>query len=114
LLEHYLLFGPPPALVMPPDAEARLVLLLATDYLIRGGATGGFSVDEAAQAQKVTILGDAVARSAGHSMPASVEGKLRAAGCEVTCLAGDGFALAEILERQLPGTGRQAAAVEEG
>ncbi len=104
LLEHYLLFGPPPILGTPPDAEARLVLLLATDYLVRTGATGGFSVEDAAQAAQVTILGDA--------LPASVEGKLRAAGCEVIRLPSDGFALAEVLKHQLPGGEGRAAAAE--
>ena len=76
---------------VPSGAEARLAFSLATDYLIRTGATGGFSVDEAAQAQQVIIVGDVV--------PVAVEGKLRAAGCQVMRLAGDGFALAEAFKR---------------
>lgn len=104
LLEHYLLFGVLPAPGTPPDAETRLVLLLATDSLMHLAATGGFSADEAVQAQRVTILGDGV--------PASVEGRLRAAGCEVTRLAGDGFALAGVLKRQLPDRERGAGGEE--
>ena len=104
LLEHYLLFAAPPAPGAPSEAEARLILLLATDYLIRTGATGGFSVEEAAQAKRVTILGDAA--------PAAVEGRLAALGCAVTRLAGDGFAVAELLEHRLADGKRRAA--EEG
>ncbi|PKO23183.1 MAG: hypothetical protein CVU38_05350 [Chloroflexi bacterium HGW-Chloroflexi-1] len=94
-LAHYLLFGSPPEGGGGPagDAEARLALALATRYLRRIGASGGFSLDEAAQAAEVIIVGD--------QMAATAEGTLRAAGCQVTRLSGDGYALAAAFAQRL-------------
>jgi protocatechuate 3,4-dioxygenase beta subunit len=89
LLTHYLLFGRA-ASVGPED---KLALALATDYLLRTGASGGYNLTEAAEAAEVTIVGDLV--------PATAEQALRAAGCRVTRLAGDGYALAEAFQRLL-------------
>jgi hypothetical protein len=75
------------------DAEQRLALSLATDHLLRSGASGGFNPDEAAKAAQVTIV--------GNNVPVSVEEALRAAGCQVERLPGDGFALAEAFARLL-------------
>ncbi len=88
VLAHYLLFAPPPAAGQPGGAEARLLLDLATQYL-SGAVTGGFSMEEAKTAQRVTIIGDRV--------PASAESTLAAAGCQVARLGGDGFAVATAL-----------------
>ncbi len=68
---------------------------LGIDYLLHTGASGGFSPDEAAKATRVTIIGDGV--------PASIEAALRAAGCQVDRLPGDGFALAEAFARLMDG-----------
>jgi hypothetical protein len=73
------------------DAEQRLALSLAADYLVRAGASGGFNPEEAAKAVQVTIVGDGV--------PAPVEEMLRSAGCQVARLPGDGFALAAAFAR---------------
>ncbi len=74
-----------------PDVEARLILALAANYAIRSGATVGFSAGDAACAARVILAGDAI--------PAELDGKLAAAGCQVTRLAGAGFTLAEALSR---------------
>jgi len=94
-LAHYLLFGPLAEGGPGPagDAEARLALALATRYLRRTGASGGFSLAEAAQAAEVLIVGD--------QAPATTEGTLAAAGCQVTRLAGDGYALAAAFTQSL-------------
>ncbi len=92
LLARYFLFAQTAAGVSV-DAEQRLALSLATDHLLRSGASGGFNPDEAAKAAQVTIV--------GSSVPVSVEETLRAAGCQVERLPGDGFALAEAFARLL-------------
>lgn len=95
LLDRYLLFGPRRAPDGLPDVGARVALALAAEWLLRTGASGGFSVAEALHAAQVVIVGDAV--------PASVEPVLRAAGCEVTRLAGADYLLAAALEQLLTG-----------
>ena len=92
LVARYLLF-PHATAGISSNVEQRLALSLAIDYLLRAGVSGGFSVDEAAHAAHVTIVGD--------SVPASVDGILRAAGCQVVRLSGDGLALAETFARLL-------------
>ncbi len=87
---HYLLLPVPPQPEQPGYAEARLILDLATWHLARHGASGGYSLADAAQAARVTILGD--------QTPATAETTLRAAGCQVTRLSGDGYAVAVALE----------------
>ena len=94
LLAHYFLFSQPAA-GTPVDAEQRLALALGIDYLIQTGASGGFSPDEAAKATQVTLVGDGV--------PVPVEEALRAAGCQVDRLPGDGFALAEAFAQLMDG-----------
>ena len=91
-LAHYVLL-PGAGIGAAPDAEQRLALALATDYLLHSGGSGGFSVNEAAQAAHVMIVGD--------SVPGSVDGILQAAGCQVERLSGDGFALAEAFARRM-------------
>jgi len=86
LLESFLLFEPPAAQDSSLDVETRLALALALDYLTRTGSVGGFSLEDAAQAKQVIIVGDVV--------PTSVDSQLQAAGCQVSRLAGDAFALA--------------------
>ena len=90
LLARYFLFSQAAA-GMSVDAEQRLALSLAADYLVRAGASGGFNPEEAAKAVQVTIVGDGV--------PAPVEAMLRSAGCQVDRLPGDGFALAAAFAR---------------
>ena len=84
-IAHYLLFGQPSAL------GTRTNLLLAQEVLRRSGATAGFSVSEAAQAQRVIIVGDESAVSAAN------EATLREAGCEVARLDGDSYVLEQLL-----------------
>ena len=90
LLARYFLFSQAAA-GKSVDAEQRLALSLAADYLVRAGASGGFNPEEAAKAVHVTIVGDGV--------PAPVEEMLRSAGCQVDRLPGDGFALAAAFAR---------------
>ncbi len=89
-LAHYLLLAEPPEPGLPGYAEARLALALVTHYLAQEGVSAGYSVDDAAQAARVTIIGDLV--------PAAVEEKLRVAGCQVIRLGGEGYAIAAALE----------------
>lgn len=98
LLAHYLLFGRTTNDEgRTTDDEARLALALAVEYLRRTGASGGFSVSEAAQAAQVTIVGDTI--------PAADESALRAAGCQVRRLEGDGYAIAVAFEQLLAQVG---------
>jgi len=101
LLDSYLLFGPPAVQDAAPGIEARLALALAVEYLTRTGAAGGFSAGDASQAKRVIIVGDTV--------PASVDGQLLAAGCQVTRLAGDAFALAGALKLLPAGKAQRAS-----
>ena len=98
-LARYLLFParPAPGGDVGVDVERRVALALAVRYLCRTGASAGFSLDDAAQAAEVIIVGDLV--------PASAESTLRAAGCEVKRLAGDGYALAAAFEALLANLG---------
>ena len=90
LLGRYFLFSQAAA-GMSVDAEQRLALSLAVDYLVCAGASGGFNPEEAAKAAQVTIVGDGV--------PTPVEAMLRSAGCQVERMPGDGFALAVAFAR---------------
>ncbi len=96
LLDHYVLFGPTTASGSAPAVSARIALALATEWLLRTGGSGGFNVTEAIHAAHVVIVGD--------TTPASVELTLRGAGCQVTRLSGDDYALAAALEQLLRGS----------
>ncbi len=87
---HYLLFPEPDRQAEAGAVMARLALALAWRYLRQTGATGGFSVDEASQAECVTVV--------GRSLAPEADAALRAAGCRVTCLPEDAAALAAALE----------------
>jgi hypothetical protein len=96
LLAHYLLLhcAPEPG---PADghqtgyADARLALSLALRHLARAGGAAGYSETDARQAERVTIVGDQI--------PPGVEQALAAAGCQVSRLSGDGYAIAARLEQ---------------
>jgi drug/metabolite transporter (DMT)-like permease len=80
-LAFYILFG-------SPDAPGtRTNLILAHNYVLKVGALCGFSVDEATNAQRALIVGDTSAVSAED------EAKLVAAGCQVSRLSGDSYAV---------------------
>jgi hypothetical protein len=85
-LEHYVLFHPGLAAGEPGHAEARLAFWLALHHLARAGGAAGYSEADASQAERVTIIGD--------QLPPGAEQALAAAGCQVTRLVGDGYALA--------------------
>ncbi|MGQ9489881.1 MAG: MSCRAMM family protein [Anaerolineae bacterium] len=91
---HYLLLAEPPEPGLPGYAEARLALALVTHYLTQEGVTAGYSISDAAQAAYVTIIGDGV--------PASAEEQLRAAGCQVARLHGEGYTIAAALQNLFP------------
>ncbi|MCX6029730.1 MAG: carboxypeptidase regulatory-like domain-containing protein [Chloroflexi bacterium] len=94
LLAHYLLFGQTTDDGRPTtNAETKLALALAAEYLRRTGASGGFSVGDASQAAQVTIVGDTVS--------AADEQALTSAGCQVRRLEGDGYAVAAAFEQLL-------------
>jgi hypothetical protein len=88
ILSHYMLFG-----AATPAQRARLVL--ARDYLTRFSIPFGFSVDEAAHAKQVTIVGDQSVVSAEE------EANLKGAGCRIERLLGDAYALRIILADRL-------------
>jgi protocatechuate 3,4-dioxygenase beta subunit len=94
-LDSYVLFGALPTPETSPDErslmEARLPVLL--DFVGRTGGTGGFSVAEATQAQRVYMV--------SGSQSDAIEARLRAAGCEVVRLPEDPAALAEELSRRI-------------
>lgn len=90
LLAHYVLLSPPPEPGLPGYAEAHLVLGLVSYHMAQAGVSGGYSSADAAQAAQVTIIGDQVS--------AAAEQTLRAAGCQVMRLRGDGYAIAAAIE----------------
>jgi len=91
LLAHYLLFPTVDDRREPSDVMARLALALTWRYLRQTGATGGFSLDEAAQAAQVTVV--------GRHLSAEDEAALQAAGCQVTRLSEDAVALVAAVEQ---------------
>ena len=91
LLAHYLLFPAADARSATSGVMARLALALTWRYLRQTGATGGFSLDEAAQAASVTAV--------GRHLSAEDEATLKAAGCQVSRLPEDAEALAAAVEQ---------------
>lgn len=93
-LLHYVLFG-------PPEQPATLAnLFLALGYLLRFGPSFGFSTEEAAHAELVTLVADE------EGIPAVLEGWLRDRGCRVQRICGSGreveARLAELEEQGTP------------
>ncbi|MCS6843624.1 MAG: N-acetylmuramoyl-L-alanine amidase [Caldilineales bacterium] len=103
-ITHYVLFW------QRPDAWAREDWLSAEKYIGRFRPTAGFSLDDARNAEFVTIVGG----EAGVSREA--EQMLRAAGCKVERLAGVDYADTKRMLDTLADTGRrfQSFAVGEG
>jgi len=91
LLAHYLLFPAADERPATSGVMARLALALTWRYLRQMGATGGFSLDEAAQAAQVTVV--------GRHLSAQDEAALKAAGCQVSRLPEDAEALAAAVEQ---------------
>ena len=91
LLAHYLLFSAADEQREPSGVMPRLALVLTWRYLRQTGATGGFSLDEAAQAVRVTVV--------GRHLSAEDEVTLQAAGCQVSRLPEDVEALAAAVEQ---------------
>ena len=83
---HYMLFG------KPNTARARQELRAAVDYVAKAGITVGFSLDEAAGAQIITIVGgpEVVSEEAEQS--------LRGLGHEVQRIGGDRLSILDALE----------------
>jgi hypothetical protein len=88
VLTHYVLLAPPSLPGEPGRDEAKVLLGLVA-HCLTGEVAGGFNLEEAKVAKRVTIVGERV--------PASAEVALAAAGCEVTRLGGDAFAVAGAL-----------------
>ena len=79
VINHYVLFG-------PPGARGRQInLMLATDFVLAFSVTVGFSVAEAKQASRVTIIGEGIS-------PADMQ-TLKDSGCQVESLTGDAYAI---------------------
>jgi hypothetical protein len=91
LLAHYLLFPTVDDTRETGDVMARLALALTWRYQRQTGATGGFSLDEAAQAAQVTVV--------GRHLSAEDVAALKAAGCQVSRLPADAVALAAAVEQ---------------
>ena len=91
LLAHYLLFPAADERSATSSVMARLALALTWRYLRQTGATGGFSLDEAAQAAQVTAV--------GRHLSAEDEAALKAAGCQVSRLPEDAVALVAAVEQ---------------
>jgi hypothetical protein len=87
VFNHYLLMPTPPP---SGRATAGLILRLVVHHL-DGRALAGFSADEAVRARRVTLLGDALSQE--------TEDRLKAAGCAVTRVKGDAYAVATALEQ---------------
>lgn len=84
---------------LPTDgAAAQLTLALVISYLRQTGATAGFRLDEAIQADKVTIV--------GRSLSPAEDAALVAAGCQVDRLPEDSYALAAAIAQLQADTGK--------
>ena len=94
-LGHYLLFW------QTPDDWAQQDLLGAQKYIGRFRVTIGFSLDDALQAQYVTIVGGPLGVSS------EAEALLRAAGCKVERVAGDTFEATKALLDQMAEEGKR-------
>jgi len=78
---HYLLLGKPDA------PETRVHLLMALDAILKRGLTVGFSLDEAVNASRITIVG-------GPEVVTPVEEQtLKDTGHQVERIAGDAYAI---------------------
>ncbi len=94
-LGHYVLFW------QTPDDWAKEDFLGAQNYIGRFRVTVGFSVDDAMQAEYVTIVGGPL------GVPLEAEALLRAAGCKVDRVAGDTFAETKRLLDQMAKEGKR-------
>ncbi len=90
IFRHYLLFGPG----SQPGTMTNLILAL--DYIVHYAPTVGFSVDEAINAERITIVGSTSA------VTPQDEQRLRDSGCRVARLeAADSYALENIFQQLL-------------
>lgn len=90
VLKHYLLFGP------GTQAGTMTNLILALDYIVHFTPTVGFSVEEAFNAERVTIVGGA------NAVSAQDEQRLRDGGSKVARLqATDSYALENLFQQLL-------------
>lgn len=90
VLKHYLLLGPG----AQPGAMTNLILAL--DYIVHFAPVVGFAVDEALNAEHVTIVGGA------NAVSAQEEQRLREGGCIVARLqAADSYALENLFQQLL-------------
>ena len=90
VLKHYLLFG------SGSQPGTMTNLILALDYIIHFAPTVGFSVDEALNAERVTIVGGM------NAVSAQEEQRLRDGGCKVARLqAQDSYALENLFQQLL-------------
>jgi hypothetical protein len=94
-LGHYVLFW------QTPEDWANEDFLGAQNYIGRFRVTVGFSVDDAMQAEYVTIIGGPL------GVPLEAEALLRAAGCKVDRVAGDTFAETKRLLDQMAKEGKR-------
>ena len=94
-LGHYVLFW------QTPDDWAKQDFFGAENYIGRFRVTVGFSIEDAMQAQFVTIVGGPLGVSS------EAEALLRAAGCEVERVAGDSFAETKALMDQMADDGKR-------
>ncbi len=76
-INHYLLLGP------PASRGRQTNLILAMDYILAFSVTVGFSVVEAKQAHRVTIIGEGIT--------AADQQAIRDSGSQVELLAGDAY-----------------------
>ena len=85
-LAHYMLFG------KPNTARVRQELRAAVEYVAKAGVTVGFSLDEAAGASVITIVGG------NEVVSEETEQSLRNMGHEVHRISGDRAAILDALE----------------
>ena len=90
VLKHYLLFGPG----TQPGVMTNLILAL--DYIVHFAPAVGFSIDEAMNAERVTIIGGT------NAVSAQDEQRLRDSGSIVTRLqAADSYAMENLFQQLL-------------
>ena len=84
---HYVLFGP------PDKPEVLVDFVLASDYILHFAPTVGFNLEEAANAEHVTIIGDV------KRVSLEDESYLESKGCKVQRIQGDAYQVKRTLEQ---------------
>jgi hypothetical protein len=85
VFSHYVMFGP------PEDGATQANMIIALGYILKFKPAFGFKIEEAALADRVTIIGGV------EQIPYEVQDQLEEAGCWVHRIEGDSRAIDRVL-----------------